>query len=276
LRGDPLLKLGAHIDFPLITSKEMFKTLLEMGLNAVQIFLPCSFKYPSSITELEQKVFKENKGDMFVAIHTNFSVFPSVTGRNKNSSVSALLKYLLLADQLGVDCVVTHVGPLIGSYELSIQNIINVLSEIFSNYNGNTSILLENSAGGGKQFVCELLSLTEIIKSVPDTRLGFVYDTAHGYASGAEWDDKLVEDLISLKEDNLLRLVNFNMNDPKSKLGKHLDRHSIAIEERPELRDSLLKFLKIQNVPFILERGSIEAIKRDIELINSVIKKDEK
>jgi hypothetical protein len=38
----------------------------------------------------------------------------------------------------------------------------------------------------------------------------------------------------------------------------------------------LLKFLKIQNVPFILERGSIEAIKRDIELINSVIKKDEK
>jgi len=263
------LIIGAHLDLEIL-GLDIFDVSKSLGLNAVQIFIPNNHKYPHSINEALSRSFKERKEDFLVVVHTTFEVFPSVIGKGRNSTILALVKYLTESEKLGVEFVVTHIGPLIGTYLESVENVVDVLKTVLGTYKGKTNLLLENSAGGGKQFASNIPTIGEIIEKVNDPRLGLVYDTAHGYANGDEWTDELVEILRDLANKKILRLIHFNMNDLKSLLGKHFDRHSISIEERPELKESLLKILAVKDVPLILERGSMEAIKIDTNLIKSV------
>jgi len=94
-------------------------------------------------------------------------------------------------------------------------------------------LVLENSAGGGFGIgatVDELGGIADAIAAcgVPDRRVGFCLDTAHAWGAGYRLSDPAATDeLLAAFEARigLERLRIIHLNDSKSELGSHMDRH---------------------------------------------------
>jgi deoxyribonuclease-4 len=94
-------------------------------------------------------------------------------------------------------------------------------------------LVLENSAGGGFGIgatVEELAGIAEAIAAcgVPDRRVGFCLDTAHAWGAGYRLSDPDATDELLATFDatiGLERLRIIHLNDSKSELGSHMDRH---------------------------------------------------
>ncbi len=98
---------------------------------------------------------------------------------------------------------------------------------------GDAVLLLENSAGGGFGLgatVDELAGIAAAIAEcgIPDRRVGFCLDTAHAWGAGYRLSDPDSTDELLAEFDariGLERLRILHLNDSKSDLGSHLDRH---------------------------------------------------
>jgi len=94
-------------------------------------------------------------------------------------------------------------------------------------------LVLENSAGGGFGIgatVDELAGIADAIsgRGVPDRRIGFCLDTAHAWGAGYRLSDPEATDALLAEFDariGLERLRIVHLNDSKSELGSHMDRH---------------------------------------------------
>ena len=98
----------------------------------------------------------------------------------------------------------------------------------------NASVLvLENSAGGGFGLgatVEELAGIANAIaaRGIADRRVGFCLDTAHAWGAGYRLSDPEATDALLAEFDErigLERLRIVHLNDSKSELGSHHDRH---------------------------------------------------
>ena len=94
-------------------------------------------------------------------------------------------------------------------------------------------LVLENSAGGGFGLgaaIEELAGIAEAIaaRGIADERVGFCLDTAHAWGAGHDLSNPEAADRFLARFDALLgidRLVIVHLNDSKSELGSHTDRH---------------------------------------------------
>jgi deoxyribonuclease-4 len=94
-------------------------------------------------------------------------------------------------------------------------------------------LVLENAAGGGFAVGTTIPQLERIAEAVaacriPEDRLAFCLDTAHLWAAGHPIDepdetDRLLEEFD--RRIGLARLVMVHLNDSKTGLGSHFDRH---------------------------------------------------
>lgn len=104
------------------------------------------------------------------------------------------------------------------------------IKKVLDGYKGTTKLLLENAAGAGEilgDSFEELASLSDPIKKHPAFG-GFCYDTQHGFASG--YDIRTPEAVVQTfkKFDKVLgleHLAMFQINDSKTELNSHKDRH---------------------------------------------------
>ncbi len=94
-------------------------------------------------------------------------------------------------------------------------------------------VVLENSAGGGFGLgasIEELAGIADALAAcgVPERRVGFCLDTAHAWGAGHDVSDPQAIDRLLEAFDarvGLRRLVMIHLNDSKSELGSHTDRH---------------------------------------------------
>ena len=176
-----------------------------------------------------------------------------------DKSVAALRNTMEVANGIGADAVVFHVGSHLGSgFEHGLERVVPAMRQVLELATGDTWLLMENSAGAGGTIgrsIAELATLHERLDRHP--RLGICLDTCHLYVSGVDVTDRAALDACLDEVDagiGLDRLRALHVNDSAAPLGSNRDRH--ANVEEGLLGEKLSVFLghpRLQKLPAVLE-----------------------
>jgi deoxyribonuclease-4 len=161
-------------------------------------------------------------------------------------SIATMRSTVDAATAIGADAVIFHVGSHLGvGFETGAKRTVAALAKILERCDGDTWLLLENSAGTGGTIgrsVEELATLIERAGRHP--RLGVCLDSCHLYASGYDVTDPAFVDALVSQIDSTIgldRLRALHVNDSATPLGSNRDRHANILEG--ELGEGLGAFL---------------------------------
>ncbi|MDO5844907.1 MAG: deoxyribonuclease IV [Methanocorpusculum sp.] len=194
-------------------------------------------------------------------------------------SVAALTEELNRCAQLDIPYLVTHLGHhgKEDGHDKGQEKVIAAIGTALDNSNGNTMILLENTANekntvGGTfkdvGFIADGLGRSD--------RVGFCFDTCHAGAAGYDLKGFGAETVFGWFNDeagDLSRLKVIHLNDMKGGIGSHLDRHEhlgLGFLGEDTIAD-VLNFSGVSHCAFIMEtpinevrddKGNMEVARR--------------
>jgi apurinic endonuclease APN1 len=170
----------------------------------------------------------------------------------------SLIDYLNINAQMEGSGVIFHIGSTKGKSFTEVKpQIIAAINEILEKSDSRSILILETSAGAGNTIGDTFEELKDIYQGIKQKkRVGFCLDTAHTFASGYDWNKNpaaIVEEF-----DKTLGLKNLkvvHLNDSKSGLSSHIDRHENVGQGRlgKETIRQILHLPVFQNLPLILE-----------------------
>jgi deoxyribonuclease IV len=146
-------------------------------------------------------------------------------------SIRAMCSTVDAASAIGADAVIFHVGSHLGAgFEVGLERTTVALTQILERCDGDTWLLMENSAGSGATIGRSLEELAVLMERLDHhPRLGICLDSCHLYASGYEvTDPAAVDELVSELDGRigLDRLRALHINDSAVPLGANSDRHA--------------------------------------------------
>jgi len=223
----------------------------QMGGDCVQVFTqsprmwrPTNHK-PEAIQQFRDRRAEAGIGGVVChALYLCNLATPDDTVYEK--SIQTLRATVDAATAIGADGVIFHVGSHLGAgFEVGLERTSAALAQILERCDGDTWLLMENSAGTGDtvgRSIDELATLLERLDGHP--RLGICLDSCHLYATGYDvTDPKVVDALVRevRKSIGLDRLRALHINDSAAPLGSNRDRHANILEG--ELGEGLGAFL---------------------------------
>jgi deoxyribonuclease-4 len=214
----------------------------EIGASALQVFSdnPSSWRRRTTLPR-ELPAFRERLAELGIAplsIHAPYLV--NLAGPDPDlhrSSVECLANELRVAQAYGASFLNVHVGSHRGEgTEAGIAALargIRATFDLVGDGARDVLLLLENGAGGGYALGWSIEELTAIDVAVAGTgidraRYGFCLDTAHLWGAGYAIDTAAGVDAVIDAFDaavGLGRLHMIHLNDSRSELGSHSDRH---------------------------------------------------
>jgi deoxyribonuclease-4 len=150
-------------------------------------------------------------------------------------SVTTMRNTVDAACAIGADGVIFHVGSHLGAgFDSGLARVSAALEQILERCEGDTWLLMENSAGAGGTIGRSLEELHVLLDRLDGhPRLGVCLDSCHLYVSGYDVTDptkvdELVEELDARV--GLDRLRALHVNDSAAPLGSNRDRHANILE----------------------------------------------
>ncbi len=279
------MRFGAHISISGSIANSIPRAI-DLGCDTFQIFTRNPRSWTSKeltnerILEFKMNISSSDLKPVFV----HMPYLPNLASPDPEmweKSIFSLKEELNRCDLLEIPYIVTHLGsPKTSGKEKSVEKVIQSLNKALTNYNGNTTILLENTAGKNESLgsniddICNIITKTEV-----QDKLGLCLDTCHAFASGYDLRDqtvitKLIEQIDGCIGLNKLLLI--HANDAKFDLGEGRDRHEhIGLGKIGEIGFKLLlKEKKLRKVPFICEtpvderrdgKGNLEYLRKLLE-----------
>jgi len=266
------MRLGFHISIA-----GGFKHVLERAqrrnCETIQLFSrnPRGWKY-KKIDEQDCTIFKKQTLENNITpvfIHLPYLIN---LGSNKdelfNKSIVSLIEDLIRTEKLGAQFLITHSGSN-HSAKSGIKRMIESISQAFSQVDNDVILLVENTAGSGKEFGHNFEQLKQILYGVSSKRIGIVFDTAHAFEAGYELRTKKgVDETIRKMEKTVgierIHLIHFN--DSMTKLGSRRDRHwHIGKGEIGRGMEFIINHPVLNHLPFIMETPRIDT---EEDLIN--------
>ncbi len=257
--------LGAHLSIAGGLDKALDRAAA-LDITALQIFTRNQVQWrapaldPAEVERFHEKLSASRIG--YLCAHTSYLInLASPDELIRRKSVAALVTEVQRAETLKCRSVVLHPGsPKTDGKEVGLERIAAGLETVLlQTAECNVSIALENTAGQGASIGAELKQLNDLLDRLArHDRLQVCLDTCHAFAAG--YDLSHVEGVHLFAETcirmfGLERIALLHLNDCKSELGKHLDRHTHIGEGkigcsgfRAILQEPLLK-----QVPGVLE-----------------------
>lgn len=228
-----MMKLGLHIS----TAGNLAGTPARakaMGAETIQIFASNPRGWKPTVYSAEQgRALQAAAKDAAIDpvwLHMIYLVsYGTENEEQRQKSIEAMSAMLATADTLGAKGVVTHMGSHKGAgLDQALERITDSYTRILD-VDGNSLLILENSAGAGGNIgnsVEELARMFDAMKG--HKRLAVCIDTAHAFTSGYDLRTADGLDAFLTQFDRLIgldRLVVMHLNDSKADLGTHVDRH---------------------------------------------------
>jgi len=161
-------------------------------------------------------------------------------------SIATMRNTVDAACAIGADGVIFHVGSHLGAgFDSGLDRTCKALAQVLERCEGDTWLLMENSAGAGGTIgrsLAELHTLLERLDRHP--RLGLCLDSCHLFVSGYDVTDPTKVDALVAELDasiGLDRLRALHVNDAAAPLGSNRDRHANVLEG--EMGEGLGAFL---------------------------------
>jgi deoxyribonuclease IV len=240
------------------------------GMRALQIFTAPPQYYGDKATMRPDRVERfraalelAHIAPEHVVVHGAYVLNTATEDETKSARARAgLTKELERSTALGVGGVCFHPGAAIaGDRQAAARRVASAITEALDRVDGDTRILVENTAGAGTTIGRTAEEVGCILEAVPQRlrpRTGYGLDTCHLFSSGHD---------ISKSEAELRRILDlfetaagsrpafFHLNDSEGGLGSNKDRHVLVGEGRIgcEAFGWLLRDPRTQNIPLVLE-----------------------
>jgi deoxyribonuclease IV len=238
-----------------------------LGANALQIFSSSPRMWATDrdnlrITTADADRFRARRRELGLGplvIHDNYLINLASPERVlRTRSVQAFHGELIRALALGADFLVAHPGSGRGAdMSSAIAAIADGIRQAARGLKlAGLRILLENTAGQGSSVGAQFNELKEILNLCRDLPMGVCIDTAHLLAAGHDILTEAGLSQVITRIDATIGLANvyvIHVNDSKSPLGSHLDRH----EHIGMGKIGLEAFARILNHPQIVGRAFI-------------------
>ena len=277
--------IGAHVS----SAGGVFNAPLnakKIGAKAFALFTKNQRQWKAK--PLEEKAiqsFKENleKSNILpkhILPHDSYLInlgHPEIEKREK--SLEAFIDEVRRCEQLGLDKLNFHPGSHLK--KLSEEESLDLVAESMNKtleVTQNVTLVIETTAGQGSNLGYKFEHLAYLIdKSIDKSRVGVCIDTCHIFAAGYDIRDKKSYEDTMKKFDTIIGfsyLKGMHINDSKSLLGSHVDRHhSIG---KGELGEETFKLImndeRLEDIPLILETIDDSIWAQEIELLYSFIK----
>ncbi|WP_246142909.1 deoxyribonuclease IV [Pasteuria penetrans] len=260
----PSMKIGCHIS----VGKGFLRAAqraVSLGATSFQVFT----KNPRGLRPKKLNREDAEAGRNFCQEHrlTVVTHTPYITNLStpkddlRSVIIRSIREDLQITDAYGGIGAVVHCGKHVGEgEEYGKQRMVDTLNAILDmdqEGSPNALLLLENTAGQGTELGTQLADLVELRAATryPD-RIGFCFDTCHGFVAGI-WEGESFVGLVSTMKEVAylphLRVLHFN--DSLTPFASRKDRH--AKIGKGEIGTSALHhFLKepaFAHLPFILE-----------------------
>lgn len=164
-------------------------------------------------------------------------------------------------------------------YEESMEKISYGIQWVLDEVKGDQKLLIETTAGTGKNLGRNFEELATMRKGVKDKkRVGYVLDTQHTFASGYDWVNNFDQVVGQMEE--LLGLGNvksIHLNDSLPECGSNKDRHANLGDGKigEDTFRKILKYEKFKNIPFILETPAMKSpktIEKEVQVLKELVK----
>lgn len=258
--------IGAHLSVAKGIPHTIDEIIL-MGGNALQIFSgsPRSWeRKPINPVELE-KIKTYAKEKQFDAIITHALYLVNLASPNValvKKSIEMLKYDLEYTQRLGGLGVVVHLGSHLGlGFPEVAPQLVETLQEILSHAPEGSLLMIENSAGQKGKIASAFdelhYLLDELSEFTKQGKLGWCFDTCHGFAAGYELE-RLDETMREWGLVETLRAI--HVNDSKDPFGSGRDRHENLGDGMigKQLMASCLQTKAFAGLPMILEVPGID------------------
>jgi deoxyribonuclease-4 len=273
------MRIGAHISIAGGIDRAPGRAA-DLGCEVMQIFTrsPRGGKAPELTEELVKNLRTEIKKHTIGAfyVHTPYYVnFASANHRIRHGSVTVVREELERASELGANFAMTHLGSA-REYGVSEarEKVIDKLKETLKGYQGQTKLLLENSAGAGAIIGAGLAELKDIIDQVGSPVIaGVCLDIQHSFASGYDWNQPEAALKRIDAEIGLDRIKLIHANNSLSECGSYKDRHAHIPDGLISLDSfrQIVRWAKKQNIDMILETKP-DKVQEDIQALKDLRK----
>lgn len=186
------------------------------------------------LPEKEVKDFKDSsKRENIYPLFIHLPYLVNLASLRKNiylKSVECLSQELTRAEKLGASFIITHPGSKMdGNEKEAIKNIAQGINQALDKVKNKAIVLLENTAGQGKQVGYSFSQIKAIIELIKDKRrIGVCLDIAHTFEAGYDLSTKEGFSTTLREFENLIgfnKLYLLHLNDSRTPLGSHIDRH---------------------------------------------------
>jgi len=280
------MRFGFHISIAGGFSKVAERANIR-GCETIQFFSrnPRGWKY-GPLDENECEAFRasiQSSGLFPLFLHLPY--LPNIASLSSpfySRSVDSIATDLERAAQLGAQYLIIHIGHRLDSSEDEAINAVSQgIHQAFKRVKNSVVLLLENTAGQGSEIGSTFEQIRAIIDRVDENeRVGICLDTAHSFEAGYDLSNKdgiertleNVDHTVGLK-----RLHLFHLNDSKTPLGSHKDRHWHIGEGHIGLEGfwHLINHPLLRHLPGIMEtprKDTVEDLK-NMKVIRSLIDK---
>ena len=200
----------------------------QAGLNTVQVFSrsPVGGQTKGLPPPSESLSILKEEAISLLVVHAPYFVNPAATDTARRERASQVLRQELVRTRdLAGELLVLHPGHRSSDERApALSNLCRTLIELQAT---SPRVLVENTAGQGKEIGDHLDELRMIFNQVP--QVGLMLDTAHamaaGYPLGTGEDWKRLADEID-RVIGLKRLAGIHLNDSAYPVGARRDRHA--------------------------------------------------
>jgi len=255
------MRLGFHVSIA-GGFKNVVKRARERQSETIQLFSrnPRAWKHvpfvDSDIAIFKKEVAAYEIWPIFV--HTPYLI--NLASAEKNlfrKSLKALIEDLERSATLGASSLIMHVGSA-SNVEKGIEQMSLGINTALQHVKNNVKLLLENTAGSGNELGHSFIQLKAIIDRVKQhTRIGIVLDTAHAFEAGYDLRTQSAVNQSFADFDRTIgldKLHLIHLNDSKTDLGSHSDRHwHISQGKIGHGMYHILHHDALKNLPFIME-----------------------
>jgi deoxyribonuclease-4 len=228
------MRFGFHISIAGGFSKVMERAR-RRGCETIQLFSrnPRGWAYKPLDQQEVDRFRKELSRTSISPLFVHLPYLPNLASEDPDlygKSLGALQADLIRASNLGAPYLIIHVGHRVRlSEDEAIRRIAGGINEAFQKVRNSVMLLLENTAGQGTEVGHRFAQLRKIIRVVDEReRMGVCVDTAHAFAAGYDLATLkgLDKTLAEFQEEiGLEKLHLVHLNDTRSPLGGHVDRH---------------------------------------------------